>query len=73
MPGKRKMSWASTCPVTRRQHDWIKIKSMGADDSAFCGDCYADWIGLDKEWEIYDRVIQEYVEASDGRIWARFK
>ena len=60
---EHKCSWASKCPVTRREHAWEKIISLGSPVQAYCPDCEAQWIGVEKEWEIYERGLDEYVES----------
>lgn len=45
-------SWASKCPVTRSDHEWVTTEAVGQEREAYCEMCTAKWIGVDAEWDL---------------------
>lgn len=69
---ERKASWDSECPVLRGSHNWNTMHRTGYALEAFCSHCQAKWIGVDAEWELYERGIKEYIYSKELGGWARF-
>jgi hypothetical protein len=51
----------------------MKFKTLGEADYAFCDDCKAEWVGVEREWELYERNIKEYVYTKALGGWARIE
>jgi hypothetical protein len=60
---KRRATYASQCPVTRGDHEWIDLTAYGDTEvRRFCGKCQAEGFSVDVEWAVWSRNEEQQYE-----------